>query len=71
MVLDARPQDPPPVAAPVAAEEVAAAQTEFAQRVTVVPQVEAALETSPSGMWVQPGPRLLGRLLKGLTRKVR
>lgn len=70
-VLDARPQAQPPTADPVPAEEVAEVRAEFAQRVAVAPQVEAVREAAPSGMWVQPGPRSLMRLLRGLTRKVR
>jgi hypothetical protein len=70
MALDTRPQDPLPAADPVAVEEVAEVRAEFAQRVAVAPQVEAVREASPSGMWVQPGPRSLMRLLRGLARRV-
>lgn len=70
-VLDARPQDPPPAAAPVAVEEVAEVQTEFAQRVVVAPQVEALLHPAPSQLVVRPRQRSLWRLLTGAVRKVR
>lgn len=70
MVLDARPQDPPPAAAPVAVEEVAEVRSEFAQRVAVAPQVEAVLQAAPSGMSVRPSSRSVRRFLAGIVRKV-
>jgi hypothetical protein len=65
------PQPSPPSSAPVAATEVAEAQAEFAQRITVAPQVETALDQAPSGMWVQPRPGALLRFLIRAARKVR
>lgn len=67
VVLDVRSQDPPQPAPPVAIEEVAEVQAEFAQRVTVAPQVEAAL----SGMLVRPRPGALLKFLLRVARKVR
>lgn len=70
--LDDGPQQPPPSAAPVPVEEVAEVQTEFAQRVTVAPQLEETLTrtSAPSGMWVPPGPGALWKLLTRRRRKV-
>lgn len=68
--LDARPQGPPPAAAPVADEEVIEVRAEFAQRVTVAPQVEAVL-SAPSGMLVRPRPGALLKFLWRAARKVR
>jgi hypothetical protein len=69
--LDARPQNPPPPPVPVAVEEVAEVQTEFAHRVATAPQLEVLLETPPPGMWVQPRSRSLWQLLTGAVRRVR
>ncbi len=69
-VLDDRPQAPPPPADPVPAQEVADVRAEFAQRVTVAPQVETAL-SPPSGAWVRPRPGALLKFLLRATRKVR
>lgn len=63
--LESRPQALPPLAAPVPVEEVAEVQTEFAQRLTITPQVESALHVVPSGLEVRPRRR---SLWKALTR---
>lgn len=65
--LDRGPQVSPPPSVPVRVEEVAETQTEFASRVSVAPEVEAALR---SGMAVQPRPRSLLRTLVRAARKV-
>lgn len=70
LALDDRPQAPPPPAVPVVSEEVAAVRAEFAQRVTVAPQVEAVL-SAPSGMLVRPRPGALLKFLLRAARKVR
>lgn len=69
--LDTKPQDPPPPAAPVPAEDVAEVQAEFAQRVAVAEQVESVLDAPPPWMWVQPRSRSLWKALAGVVRRVR
>lgn len=71
VVLDVRPQDPPPSPEPVAVEEVAEVQSEFAQRVAVASEVEAVLQTASSGMSVRPSSRSVRKFLAGIVRKVR
>jgi hypothetical protein len=69
--LDDGPQEPPPPAEPVSAEEAVEVRQEFAERITVAPAVEAALgDVPPSGMQVRTPPRSLWAALRHSMRKV-
>ncbi|GHH57498.1 hypothetical protein [Lentzea cavernae] len=69
-LLDEHPQPPPPAAEPIAVEEVAQVQQEFAERVIAEPDAGPVRPAVPPGMPVPPRSTSLREAFRQGTRRV-